>query len=347
MRLLHVLPHEGGGGEAVVDALSGLPEFEHERVHLSTGRDPLRSLPSIARGAGRVRRLAARADAVHVIGDAATVIVSGTVVRRPALVGTHGLHLLRRAGGPAGALVHRRLRAAVRGAELTACSSTDERDELLALAGPEVAGRLRLIPNGVTIPPPPDAGERAAVRAELGLEAGDVVALYLGQLEPRKRPLEAVAAAERAAATGAPLVLLVAGEGPLAEEVRSHAGPEVHALGFRRDPERLLAAADILVMPSEREGLSLAVLEAMAAGLAPVVSDGPGNPEAVGEAGVVVPVGDVSALASALERLAGDPEERTRLGAAARARAEAEFSIERFLADMRRAFLEVLGQPEA
>jgi glycosyltransferase involved in cell wall biosynthesis len=171
------------------------------------------------------------------------------------------------------------------------------------------------------------------------------VALYLGQLEPRKRPLEAVAAAERAAAA-APLVLLVAGDGPLAEEVAGHAGPAVRALGFRRDPERLLAAADILVMPSEREGLSLAVLEAMAAGLAPVVSDGPGNPEAVGDAGVVVPVGDVAALASALERLAGDPEERTRLGAAARARAEAEFSIERFLADMRRAFLEVLGQPE-
>jgi glycosyltransferase involved in cell wall biosynthesis len=117
----------------------------------------------------------------------------------------------------------------------------------------------------------------------------------------------------------------------------------VRPLGFRDDPDRLLRAADLLVMPSSREGLSLAVLEAMAHGLPPVVSDGPGNPDAVGDAGVVFPVGDVGALEQALARLTADHEERRRLGKAARVRAEQDFSLERFLADMDAVFEAVLA----
>ena len=60
-----------------------------------------------------------------------------------------------------------------------------------------------------------------------------VAGLYLGQLEPRKRPLDAVAAAELAAARGAPLVLLVAGDGPLAGAVGARAGAAVRPLGYR------------------------------------------------------------------------------------------------------------------
>ena len=67
-------------------------------------------------------------------------------------------------------------------------------------------------------------------------------------------------------------------------------------------------------MPSEREGLSFAVIEAMGSGLAIVVSDGPGNPEAIGDAGIVVAVGDVEALAATLGELARDPAQLRRLG---------------------------------
>jgi glycosyltransferase involved in cell wall biosynthesis len=85
------------------------------------------------------------------------------------------------------------------------------------------------------------------------------------------------------------------------------------------------------------------VLEAMAHGLAMVVSDGSGNPEAVGDAGVVVPVGDVDAWAAELARLAADADERARLQRAARARAVARFSVERFRNDIEAIYDELLA----
>jgi glycosyltransferase involved in cell wall biosynthesis len=68
----------------------------------------------------------------------------------------------------------------------------------------------------------------------------------------------------------------------------------------------------------------------MGRGLAMVVSDGPGNPEAVGEAGVIVPVGDRALLADALAGLATDDARRARLGAAARERVSLGFTLQRF-----------------
>jgi len=118
----------------------------------------------------------------------------------------------------------------------------------------------------------------------------------------------------------------------------------VRPLGFRDDPARLLAAADVFVLASEREGLSFAVLEAMASGLAMVVSDGPGNPEAVGDAGVVVAAGDVTALAAALAGLARDPAGRARLGAAARERARSQFGVEQMLAGVGAAYAAALDR---
>jgi glycosyltransferase involved in cell wall biosynthesis len=86
----------------------------------------------------------------------------------------------------------------------------------------------------------------------------------------------------------------------------------------------------------------MAVLEAMERGLAPIVSDGPGNPEAVDDAGIVVSYGDVVGLSTALGRLAGDPAERSRLGAAARARVVDHFSVARFAAETRAVYQEIL-----
>ncbi len=328
--MLHVLPHRGGGAETYVDLLERLGGFEHERVALSGGRTPLSAATSLPRGYPAIARAAAGADLVHAHGDVAAVLALPLLRRSPSVVTTHGLHFLRRARGARLAAARRGLRAVAHSAGCTVCTSAAERDELAALLGPQLATRLAVVHNGVDVPEAdPDA--RAAARAELGLGDGDVAALFLGELEARKAPLVAVAAARRAVSDGAPLVLLVAGDGPEAGAVRAWSSRVVRPLGFRRDPERLLTAADIFVLPSEREGLSFAVLEAMAAGLAMVVSDGPGNPEAVGDAGVVVPVGDVGALAAALGSLALDRERRERLGAAARERVRAQFSVEQML----------------
>jgi glycosyltransferase involved in cell wall biosynthesis len=344
-RVLHVLPHRGGGAETYIDLLEGMEGYLHERAALSSAREPLRSLPSIARRWPGIARRARRADIVHAHGDVASSLVLPLLRSRPSVVTTHGLHFLRRAGGPRARAARTAMRAVVGAAARTVCTSTAERDELVALLGPAVADRLVVVHNGVPLPPEAGAEERGAARAALDVADDEVVALYLGRLEERKEPLVAVEAARRARERGAPVVLLVAGEGPLAGEVAARSGPAVRPLGQRADPDRLLAAADVLLLPSAREGLAMAALEAMAHGVATVVSDAPGNPEAVGDAGVVAPVGDLEAWTDALVRLTADPDERARLGAAARARVAHEFSVERFLSGIGHAYDSALGTP--
>lgn len=319
-RILHVLPHRGGGAETYIDLLEELDGCVHARTALSRDRAPAAAAMSLPAGLVRMRRGARGADLVHVHGDVAASLALAPLAGRRWVWTTHGLHFLRRADGAALVAIGSALRRAIASAGATICTSQAERDELLALAGEAAGERLHVVRNGIALPPPACAEVRAAARAELGVGAGTLCVLFLGELEARKRPLDAVAAVQRARGGGADVVLLVAGDGPQAPGVRARAGAGVRALGRRDDVPRLLAGADVLVMPSEREGLSFAVLEAMGAGLALVVSDGPGNPEAVGDAGVVVPVGDVDALAGVLERLAARPLEVRRLGAAARQR---------------------------
>ena len=100
-------------------------------------------------------------------------------------------------------------------------------------------------------------------------------------MDERKNPLVAVWAADRARVT-----LLVVGDGPLRSTVQHAAGANAHVLGRRDDVPCLLDAADVYVSTSYREGLSLSLLEAMAAGLTPIVTDLPENVEAVDEAGL-------------------------------------------------------------
>ncbi|MFN8202172.1 MAG: glycosyltransferase family 4 protein [Solirubrobacteraceae bacterium] len=328
-RVLHILPHPGGGAETHIDLLERLPGYAHARASLSTGRTPAQGAASIPRNWPRILRAARGADLVNVHGDLPAMLSIPMLRAGPSLWTTHGLHFSRRSHGLRGAAVRRALAAACAAADVTVCTSRAERAELAPLR----AGRLEVVRNAIAPPAPVD---RAAVRAELGLCGDTVAILYLGQLEARKDPLLAV----RAARAIPNATMLVAGDGPQRDEL---AAAGARLLGFRRDPERLLAAADILVMPSRHEGLSFAVLEALASGAACVVSDGPGNPEAVGDAGIVFPAGDEAALHAALARLAADPAQRERRAAAGRARAAAEFSVGRFLERMGALYADALA----
>jgi len=137
---------------------------------------------------------------------------------------------------------------------------------------------------------------------------------------------------------------LIVGDGPdlpeLEAEIR-RLGIEDHVelAGERSDVPELLAASDVFVLSSRSEGLPVSVLEAMAAELPVVASAVGGLAELVedGETGILVPAGDESALAQALRTLVGDPGLRRKLGAAGRARAEAQFDLDAF----RRAHLEL------
>jgi glycosyltransferase involved in cell wall biosynthesis len=132
--------------------------------------------------------------------------------------------------------------------------------------------------------------------------------------------------------------LLLAGDGPLrrAVEARIALGGQagrVQLLGPRDDIPALLRAADIFVLSSRWEGLPLAVVEAMMAGLPVVATAVGGIPETVlhGETGLLVPPGDAHALASALHRLLQDADLRRRMGEAGRQRAMAWFTQQRMV----------------
>jgi glycosyltransferase involved in cell wall biosynthesis len=129
----------------------------------------------------------------------------------------------------------------------------------------------------------------------------------------------------------------IVGDGPDREAVAAELGDAGALLGERDDVAERLAQADVFVLSSRSEGLPLAILEAMAAGLPVVATAVGGIPELVadGETGLLVPPGDADALAGALRRLVADPGLRRRLGEAARARVEERFS----LTAMRRAHL--------
>src|SRR5262249_28308753 len=110
------------------------------------------------------------------------------------------------------------------------------------------------------------------------------------------------------------------------------------------DSWELIGTADVVVLPSLWEGLAYVVLEGMAQARALLVSDGPGNPDAVGDAGLVFPAGDVEAMAASLVRLAGDPGLRRSLGEAAARRARQRFSLEGMTSATGRIYERALGE---
>jgi L-malate glycosyltransferase len=196
-------------------------------------------------------------------------------------------------------------------------------------------GDPEVVYNGVDFTPSKRA--RAEVRAELGLDDARVVGVNAASFYPVKAQGVLVRAAAELARRGAPITLLLAGEGVELQRVEALAkelgvGPDrVRFLGFRDDIADLLAASDFFVLPSRAEGFPMSVLEAMSHGLPVVVTPVGGNPELVtsGVHGYLVPVDDAVALAAAMETVAADEALRRRLGDAGRARVTDAFSFER------------------
>ena len=304
-KVLHVLPHPGGGGEEYVRLLEAMEGFRFERMYLTRGMSPREAVMNVP----AVPRRARGFDLVEVHGDSAAIVCLPVLRKRPTVLATHGLSLLRRSHGLRGRMVRRAVATAVARSDATICTSRAERDELSVVSGG--ADKLHLVPNAVEIPDLATAEDRSADRRLLDLEPSDVAVLWAGALQPNKDPLTF---ARAVADAGPPVVGLVAGEGPMRAELDRAAAPNLRMLGHREDLHSVLRASDVFVTTSEREGLPLTVLEAMARALPVVASDRPGNSEAVGDDGLVVPFGDARALADALRRLAGSLELRRELG---------------------------------
>jgi glycosyltransferase involved in cell wall biosynthesis len=193
---------------------------------------------------------------------------------------------------------------------------------------------LEMIPNGVPYAPP----ARITLRDELGLGPHDRLLVSIGSLYPVKGHRHAIEAVALLADLHPRLHLAIGGRGHLRDELSAQSrergvGHRVHLLGLRSDVPALLAAADVFVLPSLSEGLPLALLEAMFSACA-IVATSVGEVPAVldhGQAGALVEPGNPAALASAIDRLLGDPVAARAMGARAAARAIAEFDATRML----------------
>jgi glycosyltransferase involved in cell wall biosynthesis len=195
--------------------------------------------------------------------------------------------------------------------------------------------RIIVLPNGIA---DPDVGDVDAVRKELGIPDGAPVVTCVGA-RPEKRVERIIEAVAAVRPRHPDVRLLVVGKSSVQrtlEELveRLSLKDNVHFLGFRKDIATLLQLTDVGVIASDREGSPLAVLEYMAAGCGIVASRVGGIPDMVrhGEEGLLVEPGDVDALAGAVGALLDDPELRQRLGAAAKRRREAEYSLRTLVA---------------
>lgn len=198
--------------------------------------------------------------------------------------------------------------------------------------------RLAMIPSGIADEEPP-AVDPAAVRAELGIAGDAPLVLFAGRLAPQKGVADLIAAHDLLHYGMPELRTLIVGDGPLRSQLEEmvHAYRHDHAirfLGHRNDVPRLLAAADLLVLPSLYEGLPNVVLEAMRFAKPVVATAAPGTTEVVenGRTGLLVPPSNPPALAQAIRTVLRDPELGQRLGAEGRARVEAEFRADTMIA---------------
>ncbi len=202
---------------------------------------------------------------------------------------------------------------------------------------------------------PPDAKQRERARASLGLRADEIAIVAVGALEARKGHrylIEAAAAlAQTAASSTAPLRYFIAGAGSIRDELEREIAQlgcvqRVTMLGRIDDPLELLWASDIFVMPSLKEGLGVAALEAMSCGVAVIASAVGGLAEVVenDRTGIQVEPARPDQIASAIARLAKSLELRTRLGATARARVEQNYSMAAMAARTLALYRECLNQ---
>jgi glycosyltransferase involved in cell wall biosynthesis len=221
--------------------------------------------------------------------------------------------------------------------------SEDLRRHILAEGFPPES--VSVIYNGIDVGPRPSAELRAEVRRSLGFTDRSFVIGTIARLDPVKD----LATLVRAMATldlDRPAELLVVGDGPersALEAVAAEAGvgERIHFLGHRDDARRLLAACDTYVNSSISEGVSLTILEAMAAGLPIVATRVGGTPEVVDDAsGRLVEPRDPRAIATAVAGLAAEPAIARALGDNARRRVETRFTLDRMVREYAAAYRE-------
>lgn len=216
--------------------------------------------------------------------------------------------------------------------------------------GGRAGARTDVIPSGVDTDRFRPGCDRRAAKAELGLRPESIVIGTVGRLEPRKGTDTLLAAVAALRAADADITLVVVGDGPLRVALAREAGERgiaerVRFLGDRADVAEVLAALDVFVLPSRTEGMSNALLEAMAMGLPVVATAVGGTPEVIddGRSGYLVPADDPKRMAAAVTRVLADAALAARLGVAARQTVEERYGARSMVRRLESVYAAVAG----
>jgi glycosyltransferase involved in cell wall biosynthesis len=213
------------------------------------------------------------------------------------------------------------------------------------------ANKINAIPNGIARQGPNLPASTVGLRRSLATLPSDLIVLTTGRLAREKGLEYLIEAASLLRCSRPAFRFVLAGDGPLRnqlEELAESLGVrrQVEFLGYREEIPDLLAACDLVVLPSLREGLSIALLEAMAAGK-PIVTTQIGSNMAVAsqaDMALLVPPGDPQALCAAVLRCGRDPALRARLGTNARLLFERRYTEERMLNSYTKLYIDLITQ---
>jgi L-malate glycosyltransferase len=212
--------------------------------------------------------------------------------------------------------------------------SEDLRDHLVAEGFPAEA--IEVVLNGIDVTVARGEAARSAARAVLALAVDEFAVGSVGRLDPVKDIPTLLAAYERFAATHRRTRLFVVGDGPERSALQQLAGTmeaRIEFLGHRPDVQRLMPGFDVLVNSSVFEGVSLTLLEAMAAERPILATRVGGTPQVVVDdvTGLLVPARDPVALAAGLDAIATRPWASYAMGIAGRKRVLDQFSLARMM----------------
>jgi len=226
------------------------------------------------------------------------------------------------------------------------------RRDLLETHGIGTTDRFRVVPLGFDLDVLAATGpaERRAARAVLNLDGEAHVVAFVGRLAAIKQPDLFLAAAARVAQADPRARFLIAGGGELETALRTKASDlglanRVRFLGWQRDVAAIYAASDLVALTSRNEGTPVALIESMAAAVPGVCFRVGGVPDVITgpELGILVPAGDVDALAAGIRRLLTDEEGRAAMGRRARADVRERFSIDRLVRNLDALYRELLA----
>ena len=212
--------------------------------------------------------------------------------------------------------------------------------------------RVRVIYNGIDL----RGGSAARCRNPELLDSAGIpreakIVGCVGNLYPVKGHLDLIRATQTIVKQRPTTHVVILGRGALHDVLVAEAQAlgirdRIHLLGYRDDVKEWLSAMDVFTMPSLSEGLPLSLLEAMAAGVPPVVTEVGGMPEVVqdGETGFIIPARNVAALADRLAYLLGNPPLAAKMGVAARDRILDQFTVDRMAAEYRAVYRQAAGR---